>query len=111
MDELADVKQKEIDAVVSVELDPPEMLGTKIDRLNGCEPTEQVKHIGTSVFVEFDRVAEALERGLEDAIGQGVIFEFVPRQGLRIDFGGGKHLEEVVGIEGTDQSFGFGAAL
>src|ERR1700753_2333077 len=37
--------------------------------------------------------------------------QYSDRQGLRIDFGGGQHLEEIVDIERTGHAFSFGAPL
>ena len=51
MDELADVEQKGVDAVVAMELDTPEVLRARFDGPDRCEPAKQVMHVGANCCV------------------------------------------------------------
>ena len=47
VDELTDVQQKCVDAVVAVELDTPEVLAMKFQAPDRGEPAKQITHVGT----------------------------------------------------------------
>ena len=81
VDELTDMQQEGVDAVIAVELDTAEVLGVEFDVPDGSEPAQQVMHVGAGGRGEFLRVVEPLKRGLEYAVRQSVVFEFVPCAG------------------------------
>lgn len=81
VDERADMEQEGVDAVVAVKLDASKVLRAKLDALNRCEPAKQVMHVGTRGCIKFLRFVEPLECGLQDAIRQRVVFEFIPCAG------------------------------
>lgn len=79
VDEFADVQEKRVDAVVAMKLHAAEMPGVQVQRLHGSQPSQDIVNTGARAFVERGIVAQALERGFEDAIRQRVVFEFIPR--------------------------------
>src|ERR1035441_5111388 len=81
VDELTDMQQEGVDAVIAVELDAAEVLGVEFDVPDGSEPAQQVMHVGAGGRGEFLRVVEPLKRGLEYPVRQSVVFEFVPCAG------------------------------
>ena len=81
VDELANMKQKRVNAVVAMELDAPEVLCAKLDVGDRSQPPKQIIHTSPSVRIKFLGSIESPECRLEDAVGQRVIFEFIPFTG------------------------------
>jgi hypothetical protein len=78
MDELANVEQKGVDAIVAVELHTPKMFRMKFDLPNRSKPAKNVMHLGACGWIKFVGFMEPLKCGLQDAIWKRVVFEFIP---------------------------------
>ena len=81
VDELADMEQEGVDAVVAVKLDASKVLRAKLDAPNRSKPAKHVMHVGARGWIKLLRFMESLKCGLQDAIRQRVVFEFIPCAG------------------------------
>ncbi len=98
-----------------------EALGDVWDQLRTCfhvgeviDPWERKRHIGTIVSRKVNNYFSRREKPLQSRAGWVSLSEVAEpsqAQGLRIDFSGGQHFEEVVGIECADHAFRSGAPL